>query len=277
MGNIVEFTGSILGTDMGAIDRRGIEVSRVRRRVNVEMVPATTDRPTQDLAGEHTAEPIKSAEKLLEISEYLISQKRHRDNMLFVVGINFGLRISDLLRLQFYMLIDDEGYFKASFPILEKKTRNTRKTKMNRVITINEAACDAIEAYIQSRAEAGTPIRMDEYLFRSESNRCKENKALNPVSVDRILKGIAKEMGLTEHISSHSLRKTFGYHQMAMSGNDPRKLQLLQKMFGHASPRQTLDYIGLTNEEISDAYMGLNLGSKECYKRFNVLSEMKAI
>ena len=48
---------------------------------------------------------------------------------------------------------------------------------------------------------------------------------------------------------------------MVMSGNDPRKLLLLQKMFGHSSAAQTLDYIGITSEEIDDAYRNLNLGS----------------
>ena len=46
-----------------------------------------------------------------------------------------------------------------------------------------------------------------------------------------------------------------------MSGNDPRKLLLLQKMFGHSTAAQTLDYIGITSEEIDEAYRMLNLGS----------------
>jgi len=46
-----------------------------------------------------------------------------------------------------------------------------------------------------------------------------------------------------------------------MSHNDSRKLLLLQKMLGHSSPAQTLDYIGITSEEIDEAYKKLNLGS----------------
>ena len=46
-----------------------------------------------------------------------------------------------------------------------------------------------------------------------------------------------------------------------MSHNDSRKLLLLQKMLNHSSPVQTLDYIGITNEEIEEAYRSLNLGS----------------
>lgn len=84
-------------------------------------------------------------------------------------------------------------------------------------------------------------------------------------SVDRILKGIAEDLHLNYKVSTHTLRKTFGYHQMVMSGNDPRKLMLLQKIFGHSSSMQTLQYIGITKEEIQDAYMKLNLGGRNHY------------
>lgn len=47
---------------------------------------------------------------------------------------------------------------------------------------------------------------------------------------------------------------------MLISGNDSRKLLLLQKIMGHSSVEQTLDYIGITREEIADAYKELNLG-----------------
>ena len=65
-------------------------------------------------------------------------------------------------------------------------------------------------------------------------------------------------------MSTHTLRKTFCYHQMLMSHNDSRKLLLLQKMLNHSSPAQTLAYIGLDAEEIEDAYRSLNLGSLTC-------------
>ena len=84
-------------------------------------------------------------------------------------------------------------------------------------------------------------------------------------SVDRILKAIADELEIDCKVATHTLRKTFAYHQMLMSNNDPRKLLLLQKMFGHSSAAQTLDYIGITGEEIEEAYMNLNLGSGRSY------------
>ena len=106
-------------------------------------------------------------------------------------------------------------------------------------------------------------------MFRSKSNNGKnENKPIDPRSVNRILQDIAVKLDLDMKISSHSLRKTFCYHQMLMSHNDPRKLMLLQKMLNHSSPAQTLAYIGITSEEIDEAYRNLNLGSV----KYNYLS-----
>ena len=116
---------------------------------------------------------------------------------------------------------------------------------------------DAVTLYLEN-----TPnVRLSDYLFPSESNHGKEGEPIHRNSIDRILKGIAKDLGLGNKMATHSLRKTFGYHQMVMSGNDPRKLLLLQKMFGHSTAAQTLDYIGITGEEIEAAYRNLNLGS----------------
>ena len=87
------------------------------------------------------------------------------------------------------------------------------------------------------------------------------NSPLDIRSINGILYRIADDLSLDMKMSTHSLRKTFCYHQMLMSHNDPRKLMLLQKMLNHSSPAQTLAYIGITAEEIDEAYRNLNLGS----------------
>ena len=240
---------------------RAINVSSVKRsarKINAGLIAPPVEDTDRELASEHSAEPIKSMDDILRISAYLLNGERYRDNMLFVLGINFGLRISDLRTLRFCDLITDDFAFRERFSVLEKKTKNTRKNKQNRYITINNAVMDAVTMYLEHTSN----VTLSDYLFRSESNRGKNvNAPLDPKSVDRILKGIASDLGLGIRFSSHSLRKTFGYHQMMMSGNDPRKLLLLQKMFGHSTSMQTLTYIGITDDEISEAYLSLNLGS----------------
>ena len=210
-----------------------------------------------ELAADHTSEPIKSIDDIEKVSAYLLENERWRDNMLFICGINFGLRISDLTRLRFCNIINDDGTFKESFPILERKTKNTRKKRVNRIITINEAVTHAVMLYLEHTYN----VAMDDYMFKCEGNRGgHKNVPITTFSVNRILKGIAEDCGLHIKMSTHSLRKTFAYHQMRMSNNDPRKLLLLQKMFGHSTMMQTLTYIGITQEEMAEAYKDLNLG-----------------
>lgn len=244
---------------------RAISVATLQQndmKLRAGLIAPAKEEFSTPLAAEHTSEPIKSMDDILRISEYLIQNKRYRDNMLFIVGINFGLRVSDLRQLRFGHLINDDGQsFKSSFPIFEQKTRNTRKHKRNRHITINKAVRDAVVLYLENNED----VDLSDYLFRSESNHGgSKNEPIHRNSVDRILKGIAKDLDLNIQMSTHTLRKTFAYHQMVMSNNDPRKLLLLQKMMGHSSMVQTLDYIGITGEEIEEAYRELNLGSATC-------------
>lgn len=234
------------------------ELRDPERKIASGLISPAVENVDYEVAPDHAAEPIKSIDDINEISSFLIHNNRYRDNMLFVVGINFGLRVSDLRVLRFSNLINDNLTFKDSFAVFEKKTRNTRKKKKNRYITINRAVIEAITLFLEN-----TPgVRLSDYLFRSESNRGRNmNEPLSIKSIDRVLKGIADELDLNVKVSTHTLRKTFCYHQMLMSNNDPRKLMLLQKMMNHSSPAQTLDYIGITGEEIQEAYQKLNLGS----------------
>ena len=248
------------------IDIGSLRESNERKLAAGLIAPAVEDT-TCELAPDHAAEPIKSI-------EYLVGTERYRDNMLFIVGINFGLRASDLRLLRFSNLINDNCTFKDSFPVFEKKTRNTRSRKKNRYITINNAVMEAVTLYLEH-----TPgVTLSDYMFRSVSNRGGNvNAPLSVKSIDRILKGIADELDLSVKMSTHTLRKTFCYHQMLMSHNDSRKLLLLQKMLNHSSPVQTLAYIGITSEEIEDAYRKLNLGSvKHNYLVDSKIVEMEA-
>lgn len=247
-------------TGFASISSNVINISELRRHKQnklMGLIAPATESVICEIAPEHAAEPIKNMKDISLISNYLIKGKRYRDNMLFIVGINFGLRASDLRALRFSNIINDNFTFKDSFAVFEKKTRNTRKKKKNRYITINEAVMDAVTLYLQN-----TPnVSLSDYMFRSLSNRGgNKNEPLSIKSIDRILKGIADDLSLNVKMSTHTLRKTFCYWMMMYGHNEPRRLLLLQKMLNHSSPIQTLDYIGLTQEEFDKAYRSLNLG-----------------
>lgn len=242
-------------------ENKTIDISTLKannRKLAYGMIAPSNEDVIDDIVEDRTSEPIKDLDDIDRICDYLISQGRYRDHMLFVVGINFGLRVSDLRTLRFANIIDNNFTFKSRFPVFEKKTRHTRKKKLNRYITINDAVIEAVTMYL----EHTEGVSLSDYMFRSVSNRGGNvNSPLEARSINRILYGLADDLGLKYKISTHSLRKTFCYHQMLMSHNDPRKLMLLQKILNHSSPAQTLAYIGITSEEIDEAYKKLNLGS----------------
>lgn len=244
-------------------ERRTINVNALKanssRRLAAGLIEPAREDSAAELAPEHAASPIKSLDEIERVSDYFINNGRYRDNMLFIVGINVGLRVSDLRMLRFCDLIDADFTFKDSFPVFEKKTRNTRKRKKNRYIAINDAVMDAVTLYL----EHTDGISLSDYMFRSESNHGGNlNAPLSIKSIDRILKNAAKECEVTAKMSTHTLRKTFAYWTMVFGGNDQRQLLLLQKMFNHSSPAQTLTYIGLDRDEMDAAYKRLNLGGK---------------
>lgn len=232
-----------------------ININKLRNDAVLNIAPAKEEVTERVLADNHASQPIKKGYDIKRLSEYYISKGEYRNNMLFVLGINFGLRISDILELRFCDVINKDFTFKNTVAVFEKKTRNTRKKKTNRIITINSCVRQAIILYLDNTPNCS----LSDYMFISESNNksLSGNTPLTRQAADQIIKQGTKAIGLEGNYATHSLRKTFAYQYMLQHKNEPRALQLLQKMFNHKSMRQTLDYIGITEEEIDEAYTEL--------------------
>jgi len=71
----------------------------------------------------------------------------------------------------------------------------------------------------------------------------------------RVLNDVAKCVGIKEKIGTHTLRKTFGYHAY----NNGYDIAIIQKLFNHSSPSTTLRYIGITQDEMDNVYLSLDL------------------
>lgn len=186
-------------------------------------------------------EPLKKQKDIKKIKQFLYGKQNKRDYMMFVVGINVGLRIGDLLSLKIKDVVDEKGRIKSSVIIQEQKTKKWREFE------VNESAKKAIEIYLGSKAE----YSMDDYLFQSR----KGSGPIRTRSAHKIIKNTMRELGIKGNFGTHSLRKSFGYHRYIAGVN----LETLQKIFNHESPAVTLRYIGITKEVISDAYNSVNL------------------
>lgn len=172
-----------------------------------------------------------------------------RNKMLFLIGINLGIRASDLCGLKYSFFMNNDGTFKEHYSLKPKKTRKTNKFVK---LYFNQAVKKAITSFIEEY-----PVEnLDEYLFKSREG----DGHITEKSLGRIIKNTAKEVGIERNICSHSLRKTFGYFVYHNADDKNNALVILQTIFNHSSPAVTSKYIGLTDDEVSDAFNNLDLG-----------------
>lgn len=232
--------------------RTGLQDASPRRPVKVEISDIVFSESAPEKR-EKPADPIKSLDDIQMISQYLIDSQRYRDNLLFVAGINLGLRCGDLLQLKVgHLLTEDGSAYRDKLVVKEQKTKKIREAYWN------DAIYDAADLYFQHEES----VKMDDYLFRSNCNRVKaDQKPITVRSTERLLKEIINEKcGLQMHIGTHTLRKTFSYHILMSAPDRSRAIEFLQKILGHSSPSITLAYAGITNDEIEQSYKELNLG-----------------
>lgn len=244
------------------MERKVINIAELRAQSGdlSGLVSPAVDVVEEELAVERAVDPIKDPADIHLMMDYYRSNCQWRNLLYFTIALHTGLRVSDMLRLRWGSLIGEDLRWRDEIVILEKKTARTRKRARNRHIAISQGIKDICSEYLGYMDARGVEITLDLYLFRAESNNATgENRPMHRNNVERFLKKAATETGVAERVrvATHTLRKTFGYHYMRRSGNSERALLLLQKMFGHSSVRTTLLYIGLTDEEIRDAYLGL--------------------
>ena len=176
-------------------------------------------------------QPIKSKRDIDRMKRAL--KGNPRDLLLFIVGVNSSLRISDILSLK----VGD-----VSSEYIQLRERKTGKRKK---IRVNNAIQDAVNTLVPADA------KLTDWLFPSR----KGDKPISRVQAWRILNAAAKRAGIDIAFGTHSMRKTAAYHAY-MNGTD---LATLMRVLNHSSQRETLRYIGIDQEEIDDVYLELNL------------------
>lgn len=191
-------------------------------------------------------EPIRDRRKIAQIKNLLRGQKRFRDLLLFVVGINTALRISDLLQLQISDFLDEQGRMKHRFWIKERKRGKRHE------VAINTSIREALDEYLAAFPEIGE--NKDNFVF---FNSITNNYSL-PIKRGQAWKfitTICRDAGLTGNFGTHSLRKTWGYHAR-MQGVD---LALIMHKLNHESIAYTKRYLGITDDELQAVAQRLNL------------------
>lgn len=178
---------------------------------------------------------------MLGLCERLKSDCLYRDYLLILVGCHFGLRISDLLHLQW-----KDVHQQDSFIVKEGKTGKSRTINIH--TRVHEALNHCL-SHFQKKPE----WTIESPLFA--------NRWGNPITVSFVnkrLKWIFSRYRIkTQNTSSHTLRKTFGRRVWEMHGETDKALVFLSEIFGHSNTAITRRYLGITQETIANAYLNL--------------------
>ena len=170
-------------------------------------------------------QPLREKNCIEKVKNILL-KNGYRDYLLFVAGINTGLRISDLLKLRVFDVKD-----KSHIEFRETKTGKNKRFYINPILKT------CFDNYIQN-------MTSDSFLFCSRKGK---NKPITRVQAYKIINDAVKATGLCDKIGTHTLRKTFGYWHYQQF----KDIAVLQDIFNHSAPSVTLRYIGI-NADIVD-------------------------
>ena len=172
-----------------------------------------------------------------------------RNKMLFLIGVNVGLRASDLTQLRWSYFYKNDMTFKEYYMLQPKKQIKTGKFVK---IYFNKTVKKAIENYVNDY-----PIEdLDSYLFKSR-------KGESPISergLWKIVVDVAADAGIDKNVGSHSLRKTWARTIYDKADDKSDALVMLQECLRHSDSLTTLRYISIMDEEKKDMYESVEIG-----------------
>lgn len=188
-------------------------------------------------------EPITDSNTIKRITDFLINRDRYRDNLMFVLMINTGCTVQQLLSLKVGDFLNN-----GSIDI-------SRLFKVDELIDINSI----INAF--SRFQNAYNAHSEQFLFVGESNRNKNSVPLDRRSVSRIFNEIGIQLQLPYKLSIRTLRLTYEYYlcSKVKDNIDGNKLLPIKESKALKALYQYFN----DNNNLRDKllfWMGLNLG-----------------
>jgi integrase len=177
-----------------------------------------------------TVQPIRDVYIIEQIRNILRKRENGaRNELMFTIGINTGLRISDILKLKV-----GDVHNQTHILLRETKTAKAKRVKVN----------GTVRAAVNEYVNCNNCCNSDGKLFD-----------ISRVQAYRIISGAARIAGIKDLIGTHTLRKTFGYHHYQKN----KDVALLQNIFNHSSPSVTLRYIGVSDDMMDESVDELGL------------------
>ncbi|MFF2909207.1 tyrosine-type recombinase/integrase [Paenibacillus sp. NPDC057934] len=182
--------------------------------------------------------PIRDVKTIQAMKEEL---RKHsvRDLLLFVLGINTGISLLDLLNLTVQDVWD--GHNAKQFLYIKDE-----KTGEDKAYYLNSKVGEILSEYLSN-----VDWKSEDYLFKSK----KDSGPITRQQAYRIINHSAREVGISEKIGTHTLRKTFGYHAYYRGV----AISILKSILHHHSTAETLKYLGIDRAEKRPLKVDVNL------------------
>lgn len=164
-----------------------------------------------------------------KVKRYFKNHKDKRRYPLFIIGMNTGLRIGDIVKLQIKNFQD--GYL-----ILVEGKTHKRKT-----IVINNELQEVLYDYYPNGLS-------NDYLFPSQ-----KGGHIGEVQVWRWFKEAKRKCRIKYNIATHTMRKSLG-----KKVNDKYGIDETQMILGHDNQRDTLRYIGKEQDLLDSILLNIN-------------------
>ena len=195
-------------------------------------------------------QPIRDIAELKKIKRYYREVKPNKRNSLLVVcGLNTALRISDILKLRWKDVYNENLLsFKSHIDVKEQKTGKKTTVFINK--NLKEAFASFLKDIIAKKGKVCEV--MEQFIFLGQKST---DKPISRIQAFRIISEAAKKCLLSHKVSCHSLRKTFGYHAWK-KGVSPA---LLTSIYNHSSYKITTRYLGIEQDDRDEVFELVNL------------------
>lgn len=240
-------------------------------------VRSNSEKP-DNLGNSSEVQPFRKEEDIAKVFSYIDNKIKEneyseskkyiweRNKLIIFLGMNIGLRGSDLCKLRWSDILNNDGSIVDKTRVRPQKTTKKTNIKRKKGNTIDVTPSytgkyvdiflsDNVRIVIQEYLNKYPYNNREDYIFLSRKGN---NKPICRKSLARIVKEVSAD--IEGNYGSHSLRKTFGYHKYNNSSDKTKALVYLQKLFGHDSSTTTMRYIGILNEDLQEFVEDITIG-----------------
>lgn len=169
----------------------------------------------------------------------LSTNQGHRNKAILETLYSCGLRVSELVNLEFDQLFFDEGFIRV-----------IGKGNKQRLVPVSPSVKKEIDLYVGAVRNHQTIVRGNEsYVFLN-----RRGAKLTRVMIFTIIKNLAQSIGLQKVISPHTFRHSFATHLLEGGAN----LRAIQEMLGHESITTTEIYTHLDQQFLREAIISFH-------------------